>query len=266
MASLRVVRIGTAVALLATATACASPGRAAPAAPTTAADVVPAAPDAVVLQVQAVGGEHADRLATALPSLVLYADGRVFTPAPMIMIAPGPALPTWNVQEIDPSGVQAVIDRALAAGIAEPGEVGSPATGEARLRVTLTTAAGTHVRDVRLSDAAPVGLDALDDQFLEGGVPWAPAAVAAVVQPWADLPDLPAQPDAAWVGPAVPGEPFGEGPGCVVATGDQARAVLDAARSATTATPWVTPDGARWAVSFRPLLPHENGCADLLPQ
>ena len=153
---------------------------------------MPAAPDAVVLQVQAVGGEHADRLATALPSLVLYADGRVFTPAPMIMIAPGPALPTWNVQEIDPSGVQAVIDRALAAGIAEPGEVGSPATGEARLRVTLTTAAGTHVRDVRLSDAAPVGLDALDDQFLEGGVPWAPAAVAAVVQPWADLPDLPA--------------------------------------------------------------------------
>ena len=28
-------------------------------------------------------------------------------------------------------------------------------------------------------------------------------------------------------------------------------------------TPWVTSDGARWTVTFRPLLPDESSCADL---
>jgi hypothetical protein len=49
----------------------------------------------------------------------------------------------------------------------------------------------------------------------------------------------------------------------VTATGDQARAVLDAAASATQLTPWVSGDGTRWSVLFRPLLPDESGCADL---
>jgi len=40
-------------------------------------------------------------------------------------------------------------------------------------------------------------------------------------------------------------------------------AVLDAAGAATRATPWVTADGARWAVGFRPRLPSEHDCADL---
>jgi hypothetical protein len=50
--------------------------------------------------------------------------------------------------------------------------------------------------------------------------------------------------------------------GCVVATGDQARAVLAAAGTADATTPWVTPDG-RWSVLLRPLLPDETSCADL---
>jgi hypothetical protein len=41
------------------------------------------------------------------------------------------------------------------------------------------------------------------------------------------------------------------------------RAVLDAAARATASTPWVTADGTRWSVTFRPLLPDETGCADL---
>ena len=51
--------------------------------------------------------------------------------------------------------------------------------------------------------------------------------------------------------------------GCVVATGEQASAVLAAARPANAATPWVS-GGTRWSVAFRPLLPDESGCADLL--
>jgi hypothetical protein len=49
----------------------------------------------------------------------------------------------------------------------------------------------------------------------------------------------------------------------VTATGDQARAVLDAAGAASAVTPWTTPDGGRWSVTLRPLLPDESGCADL---
>ena len=39
--------------------------------------------------------------------------------------------------------------------------------------------------------------------------------------------------------------------------------MLDAAAAANAATPWVTPDGTRWSVLLRPLLPDESGCADL---
>jgi hypothetical protein len=91
-----------------------------------------------------------------------------------------------------------------------------------------------------------------------------PHAVAAVASPWADPEDDLAHPEQPWPGPELPGEPV-RAPlevGCVVATGDQAAAVLAAAATASTATPWVS-GGARWFVQFRPLLPDETGCADL---
>jgi hypothetical protein len=39
--------------------------------------------------------------------------------------------------------------------------------------------------------------------------------------------------------------------------------VLAAAATANAATPWDS-GGTRWSVAFRPLLPDESGCADLL--
>jgi hypothetical protein len=111
-----------------------------------------------------------------------------------------------------------------------------------------------------------LGTDAVSDV-----VAYEPTAVAALVRPWPATdgaddgePD-PAQPEARWPGPALPGDPVGPLPdlGCVTATGDQAADVAAAARAATSLTPWVTDDGARWSVTFRPLLPHESGCADL---
>jgi hypothetical protein len=50
---------------------------------------------------------------------------------------------------------------------------------------------------------------------------------------------------------------------CVVATGEQADAVLQAAAGASAATPW-TWDGQRWSVAVRPLHPDESGCEDLI--
>jgi hypothetical protein len=34
--------------------------------------------------------------------------------------------------------------------------------------------------------------------------------------------------------------------------------------AAAAATPWRTADGSLWSLAFRPLLPDESGCADLL--
>jgi hypothetical protein len=99
----------------------------------------------------------------------------------------------------------------------------------------------------------------------QGSTAYAPTAVAALVSPWTDPQDGLAQSDVAWPGPALPGEPRGGLPDatCVTATGDQVSALLTAAASATTRTPWVTPDGSRWSVLLRPLLPDESSCADL---
>ena len=38
---------------------------------------------------------------------------------------------------------------------------------------------------------------------------------------------------------------------------------LAAAGTGNALTPWVTPDGGHWSVTFRPLLPDESGCSDL---
>jgi hypothetical protein len=94
---------------------------------------------------------------------------------------------------------------------------------------------------------------------------WTPDAVAVLSQP--TTPGLLARdgtpldlPEVAWPGPALPGERLTPGLGCIVVPVSEVRA---AAASANQLTPWTTPDGARWSLTFRPLLPHESSCADL---
>jgi hypothetical protein len=50
--------------------------------------------------------------------------------------------------------------------------------------------------------------------------------------------------------------------GCVTVSGGEVAPVLAAARSANANTAWSS-GGKQWAVTFRPLLPEENDCADL---
>ena len=93
---------------------------------------------------------------------------------------------------------------------------------------------------------------------------YVPQSVAAVVTPAHFGPQDPPQQPRPWPGPALPGTPLDEpGVTCVTATGSQATTVLTAARSANQFTPWTTPDGRQWWVTFRPLLPDETGCNDL---
>ncbi|EFC85909.1 hypothetical protein [Parafrankia sp. EUN1f] len=110
--------------------------------------------------------------------------------------------------------------------------------------------------------------------------PYTPAAVAAFVEPRPE--GCPSAPSGggplagcdpatgtgvpAWPGPSLPGEPFGSltRTTCATVSGDQARELLAVARTAVSTTRW-TSDGRQWMVRFRPLLPDETGCADLLP-
>ncbi|MGY1747290.1 hypothetical protein [Blastococcus sp. SYSU D00695] len=258
-------------------------GEAAPPAP--AADL----PDGLVLQVAHVGGfVTPEMLASRLPVVSVYSDGRVLSDGPVVAIYPGPALPNVQVARVDEATVRDLVERALAAGVAETGDLGSPPVADATsTRFTLVTAEGTHVREAyALTEAAGIDgeltpvqrearaaltglLDALTGTATSATEPYVPEALAVVARPWTPVddeaePEL-AQPDVAWPGPALPGEPMAPALdlSCLTVTGADTSAVLAAAAGANARTPWVAADGSRWALSFRPLLPHEAGCADL---
>lgn len=295
MTIMRASRAAVALLVVLGVAACAAPGTAAPPPadgdPTSSADL-PADPAALVLRVDHTGGfTTPERQAARLPFISAYADGRVILQGPVAAVYPGFAWPNIQVLDVGRDGVRALAERALAAGVAEPGDLGTPPLADVpSTRFTLTTAEGTHVREVygltETAGMADSGLteeqlaarQELQDLFAEvtdlalasapEEVPssWTPAAVAAIVRPWTAPDDLPPGPEVPWPGPPLPGEPLGRlpGVGCVVATGDQAVAVRTAAADASVLTPWTTPDGARWLVTLRPLLPDESGCADLL--
>jgi hypothetical protein len=287
-------RPGVALLLVLGLAACAEPGTGAVPDPSPAAQV-PADPDALVLRVEFTGGfVTPETTAGRLPVASVYGDGRVIVEGPVAAIYPGFAWPNVQVLDIGREGVQDLADRALAAGVAETADLGMPPLADAAsTRFTLVTDDGTHVREVyALSESAGLpdsGLtaeqedsrqelrdlfDAVTDLALsEVGEPvpqpWTPEAVAGVVRPWTVPDDEVAQDLApapvAWPGPPLPGEPLGSFPdlSCVTATGEQAAAVIAAAQDANVLTPWLSPDGTRWSVLFRPLLPDESGCADL---
>ena len=237
-------------------------------------------PSGLVLQVAHTGGfTSPEELATRLPLVTVYGDGRVLTQGPQIEIWPSPALPAVQVQQVDEATVRDLVDRAVEAGVTEDGDLGEPPVADSpTTRFTLTTDEGTTVREVYALAETPDDtltaeqaeargrLRGLQDELTGLTAPaetYVPQTVAAVVAPHrGGDPELP-QPDVAWPGPELPGTPVGPGITCVSATGQQAADVLAAAASANVQTPWVTPDGARWSIAFRPVLPHESGCADL---
>lgn len=264
----------------------------APSSSTPPVAALPGGDSTLVLRVEYVGGfVPVEWTYGRLPSYSLYADGRLITDGPVPAIYPGPALPNVQVQRLDDAALQGLLDEAVAAGIADTADLGSPPVADApSTRFTLTTAGGTSVREVyALSEyAADDGMDAgLTDEQLAGRArlqdllsalvdvgqegtagdqvdSYVPSAVAAIATPWTDPEDGLPHPERLWPGPPLPGEPLG-GPlevGCVVATGADASAVLAAAVEASAETPWVSGQ-TRWTLTLRPLLPDESGCADL---
>ena len=240
----------------------------------------------LVLRVEDTGGFVSPSVATGrLPLVSVYADGRVIAGGPRIETYPAPALPNLQEHHIAPTAVQDLVDRALAAGVADTSDLGSPPIADATsTRFTVVSGSHTYVREAYALTETPAETDGLTEEqrtarsklsdlrdALTGtpadGVtsPYAPTAVAALAAPWSDPQNGQAQPDLPWPGPALPVRPLGGLPDltCATATGDQAQTLLSAARSANANTPWVTADGSRWTVTFRPLLPDESSCADL---
>ena len=63
-----------------------------------------------------------------LPVVVVYADGRIFTPAPVDAIYPGPLLPVESVRTVDPAGL-AAIRAAIATALLDAGGGTNPGIG-----------------------------------------------------------------------------------------------------------------------------------------
>jgi hypothetical protein len=263
----------------------ASAGSAAPPSPSTSA----AGPDSLVLRVEQTGGfVPPEVLSGRIPSVSVYADGRVITLGPQIAIYPGPALPNLQVRRISPEAAQALAAKGVAAGVKTGTDLGQPGVADIpTTRVTVVTAAGPQVVEAEaLNEARPddpaltaaqraarAKLAAFVRQLTEppaGGdqaksEPYRATTIAALARPYVSAGDLPKPPAAvAWPGPALPGDYLNEDTklGCVCATGAEATKLTDAAAKANAATPWSS-GGKQWSVTFRPMLPDETDCADL---
>jgi hypothetical protein len=243
---------------------------------------------APILQITHVGGfVSAATNVTRLPLVSVYPDGRVITEGPVPLSYPGPALPNLQVQRLDPAAAQALVDKAVAAGVRNGADLGRPPVADVpATRFTAVTDAGTQTvevlalgevsADAGLTAAQRAGrakLIALRNELttLTGDAGpaterYAPVALAAVAWPFVAQDDVGNSPAPAvpWPGPALPGEPLGEGLelGCVTVSGADVAPVLAAAREANRNTAW-TSGGKQWSVSFRPMLPEETGCEDL---
>ncbi|NLU78416.1 hypothetical protein HCA58_08495 [Micromonospora sp. HNM0581] len=247
--------------------------------------------DAVVFRMEHTGGFVTPAmLATRLPTVSVYGDGRVITQGPVPLIYPGPALPNLQVGTISATEVEELLKTARGVGVGDPADLGTPPVADApTTRFTILGDNGVQELEVYAlaeSGGTQTGLTAdqrskrktlrefADSLTAESGPlaaaptdtqPYVPTAVAAVAEPWGANAEAGEQPEVAWPGPALPGGELGAGLGlgCVTATGDAAQQVLTAAATANAATPWVS-DGKRWTLTLRPLLPDETDCGDLV--
>jgi hypothetical protein len=246
--------------------------------------------DDLVVQVEEVGGFVApSTIVTRVPTISVYADGRVITAGPQDDIFPGPALPNILVQRISTTDVARLATMARDAGV-------GTATDTAQMGVADASTTRFTVRvgdDLQTTDI--YALDMSDAQMMTGAQRAVRLALKALVAKLADLPhtlspdavskaepyrptamtaiawphdttdpNAPRQREMDWPGPTLPGVPLNPGMDlhCILVTGTSLTGVLDAAAKANVATPW-TSAGRQWTVGFRPLLPDERDCEDL---
>ena len=291
MTRLRGTLIAAAAVPLFLVTACAQPAAdaGAPGAPgpRESSSGYPQAGSELVIRADSSGGfVSPDRTVGTLPQVSVYADGRVITEGPVPAIYPGPALPNVQVQQLSPDQVRQLVRQGLEAGVRSGTDFGRPNVADApTTRVTVRSAEGTQTVAVEALNEAQADDPMLTDQQesarnklaayvakltglsgadgMPAAVAYQPETMAALARPWvAPGSDDPKSPDVAWPGPRLPGTYLNEAfkIGCVEVTGADLDKVLTAARKANALTPW-TQGSAKYLITFRPLLPDEEGCA-----
>jgi hypothetical protein len=169
--------------------ASASPADAPSPSPTTAA---------LLLKVTSEGGfiNPAATLA-ALPTVAVYADGRILTPGPVDAIHPGPLLAPVAVRDVGPSGAAAILAAITRAGLDKPASSGPGIPGDSGSDVftvvidgATTTSRFAGARPghpggpVASGDGERVAALALLDRLLDPSETWgAPAAVDTTYSP-----------------------------------------------------------------------------------
>ncbi|HEX7097013.1 MAG TPA: hypothetical protein VF183_14090 [Acidimicrobiales bacterium] len=232
----------------------------------------------VAIQVSFDGGfVPIDVALSSIPIVTVLRDGTVLTPAPVPAIYPGPAISPVQRTTITPDEVDALLARADQLGLLDgPLDFGLPAVTD--LPTTVVTLAGPDgtVRheayalepdghDEGISETAAENRRALRElvralqSLPPGDELWTPSQVAVtVIGPYTPDTDIGPQTEIDW--PLDnPLQTSGDYP-CTVVDGADVDTLLAALSNANQRTPWVV-DGARYSLTFRPVLPGTTGCA-----
>jgi hypothetical protein len=268
--------------VLAAALAAASPAPAAIGHPRTAT--------AVVVRVATGGGFVPVQVnLRALPSFTLYGDGTIVVPGPVIQVFPGPAITPLVRSRLSERQVQALLQRAQAAGLLARGAIAygdMSAVGVSDMPTTTVTinARGRHVQRSayalgargggRLSPAQAKARAALARFVAQlphglGGARIAPHAIAVyagpfqgAVQPGGSRVRWPLASNLATAGTRLQS---GGGYRCITVRGAAVAKLLATLRRANEQSRWIARPGAArtFQVIARPLLPDERDCAAL---
>ncbi len=251
-----------------------------------ASATLPTDPDTLVLQVRFEGGFVApDYRFTAMPTVSIYADGRLIAPGAQIQIYPGPLLPAVLVTTLPAGTVERLLDDARAAGLAGGADAAYPPHGVADAPDTVfvvwtstgatTTsfgALGMDQQDVPAAEqaartAASAFAAKLSDPAIVGGatsIAYAPTAARIIVRDYAATPDPQltqrpvawplATPLATFGAVVVEGSP--ETGRCGIVGGADLATLWPVLADANALTPF-TGGGREYQLVVRPLLPHE---------
>ncbi len=217
-----------------------------------------------------------------IPLVTVYGDGRVFVPGPQSEIYPPPALPNVQVGRVSEQRVRELVDEAVAAGVdGRPHDYGQPPVADAPATVFTVLRDGrtSTVSVEALREAQGAGLTPAQQrargqlvtlvEHLSAAATGTSAydfdALAVLAQPYGDV-DPAQQPQpgtATWRGPDPATGTELVGGRCLVLRGTDLAAVQADVQQANTNTQW-TSGGTTWLLAFRPLLPDERSCDDVI--
>lgn len=260
---------------------------------TAVSDAPPGVPgDGLVLRVDRTAGFTTPELAFAMvPSVSIYADGRVLTPGATIEIYPGPALVPVYDSTLDAGAIADLVALADELGLAdEPLDFGQPPVADAGDTVVTIVTDDGAVEQV--ANALHEGTDA-DESALTGEQRENRERLLELVRA---IEEAAVAPDSGGVEPFVPdaylarastvppelleGDPASEEPqprfvewpaellppadigACTVFEADAAEHLGRLLAEADQLTYFTDAAGEPWRVTVRPVLPDESGCGD----